>query len=451
MTKLETKRIEVKRQILKDYLAKTNPMALFAPQEYQVPFWACDKKNVNVLGGNRSGKTELGAAALVDRCLSNPNYDTWAATWADLSIPIQQTKINRLLPKNKLVKYAKFTEQRGFANRIIIFENGSIIRFKTYDQGRESFQGAAKDLIWLDEEPPQSIVSECNARLIDRNGVLMRTMTPLNGITYTYDEVIINEKNDPEIIYWFWDSSMNKYTDQQALERVINSYAEKEAEVRKTGHFLNLTTGVAYYAFGEDNILDEFDFGSMRTLDNEFRYMENRPLEVSCDFNVDLMSWSIGQEYQTCDIDFDYIELERHANTELMCQTLKNKYPFHQGGFIFYGDIAGNQRHPEAARTNWAIIKDEFPNAQIHYQNIRNIKDRIDATNARIKNKRGDVRAFVTRNCKRLLKDLRRVTWEHLLNKNKDKEELLTHSSDGYSYKMFWKYPLTGNTESRQY
>lgn len=421
------------------------PIDFFIPIEHrqlnQKAFIDSPKKNKAAFGGNRSGKTRSGAYAVIRRCLDIPGTDAWGATWADLSTPIQQAEYNKLLPKNNSVLYARFTEQRGFSNRIILFKNGSKIRFKTYDQGWESFQGAAKDIIHLDEEPPQEIVNECKARLIDKNGILIRTLTPLNGITYTYDEMIMNQNNDPEIEYFFFNSKFNPHINQQARERIINSFAEKEAEVRETGHFLNLTTGQVYYTFSEDNIIETFE------------YMPNRPLEIDCDFNVDLMSWNIGQEHQMKDYIFDFVELERHANTEMMCQLIKNKYPQHKGGFIFYGDISGNQRHPEASRTNWAIIRDEFPNAEIQYQNIRNIKDRVDAVNARLKNKADIINIYITPNCKRLLKDLRRVTWELLLNKNKDevKRELLTHSSDGLSYRLFWKYPLTGKTTSYQW
>ena len=121
---------------------------------------------------------------------------------------------------------------------------------------------------------------------------------------------------------------------------------------------------------------------------------------------------------------------------------VKNKYATHSGGWIFYGDIAGSARRPETSRTNWAIIKDNFPSAQIFYQNIKNIKDRIDSTNARIKNNRGEIKYQVTKNCKRLIKDYRQVTWEMLINKGKAGK--LTHASDGESYKLHWKWDLRG-------
>jgi phage terminase large subunit-like protein len=415
------------------------------PELNQKAFFESDKRNKGAFGGNRTGKTLSGAAYVLKKCLDFPDQDWWGATWADMSVPVQQREIYKLLPKDNSVRYAKFSEQRGFANKIIMFSNGSRIRFKTYDQGRESFQGTAKDGIWLDEEPPEDIVNECKARLIDRNGEMIRTMTPLNGITYTFDEMVLNEKNDPEVAYWFFDSEKNPYINTDAQKRIIGNFAEKEAEVRQKGHFVNLTTGNAYYPFTENNII---------TVSNphiqDYYYNDGFPLEVSCDFNIDLMCWNIGQEINGVDYTFDFVELEGQANTDRMCLELKaktyegmrGKFQSHNGHYIFYVDIAGSQRHPEASKTNIAIIQEHFPHADIFYQKIKNIKDRIDSTNSRICNSNKQIRYYVHERCKRLIKDYRQVTWEHLLNKNKAGK--LTHASDGESYRMHYKYDLTG-------
>ena len=295
--------LEIKKDFIQKYLISINPIKYFEPQDYQKSFQLTDKRDQSIFGGNRTGKTLNGAVKVIRYALNNPNSDIWCGTWADMSIPVQQKKISELLPKTDLIEYGIFSEKRGFTNKIIIFKNGSIIRFKTYEQGRESWQGTAKHIIWLDEEAPQDIISECRARLIDYNGILLRTMTPLNGITYTYDEVVLNEKNSKEIWYEYWDTFDNKKINQESAESIINQYSEKEAKVRRTGHFANLTTGSAYYPFSENNIIKSFE------------YMNYRPLEISCDFNVDLMCWNIGQELNGKDFTFDFVELEGQANT----------------------------------------------------------------------------------------------------------------------------------------
>jgi phage terminase large subunit-like protein len=59
----------------------------------------------------------------------------------------------------------------------------SIIGFKSYDQGRKKFQGTAKQVIWLDEEPPTEVYEESLMRLMTTDGLMLCTFTPLEGMT----------------------------------------------------------------------------------------------------------------------------------------------------------------------------------------------------------------------------------------------------------------------------
>jgi phage terminase large subunit-like protein len=69
-----------------------------------------------------------------------------------------------------------------------VMDGVSTCMLKSYDQGRESFQGTKQDLIHLDEEPKIEIYSESSLRLMstvpgERNGKLILTETPLLGIS----------------------------------------------------------------------------------------------------------------------------------------------------------------------------------------------------------------------------------------------------------------------------
>jgi len=63
--------------------------------------------------------------------------------------------------------------------------SGGISRavFKSYAEQRESFQGTEQDVIWLDEEPPLSVYTECLLRTLTNNGMIMLTFTPLLGMS----------------------------------------------------------------------------------------------------------------------------------------------------------------------------------------------------------------------------------------------------------------------------
>lgn len=59
----------------------------------------------------------------------------------------------------------------------------SWLGIKSYDQGRKAFEGTAKDFVWLDEEPPLNIYTECLTRTATLDGVIYDTFTPLEGAT----------------------------------------------------------------------------------------------------------------------------------------------------------------------------------------------------------------------------------------------------------------------------
>ena len=70
----------------------------------------------------------------------------------------------------------------------------SHLEFKSYDQRREAFQGTTMDVIWLDEEPPEAIYTECLMRTATTDGIVYMTFTPLQGVT----PLVLSFMSDPE-------------------------------------------------------------------------------------------------------------------------------------------------------------------------------------------------------------------------------------------------------------
>lgn len=97
-----------------------------------------------------------------------------------------------LIPLDNIV--GKPTMSRGIPNFVDTItlnrETGgnAIIRLKTYEQGREGWQGEPVDIAWLDEDlgtdqGRQEIYGECVARLTTTNGQIIVSMTPVAGTT----------------------------------------------------------------------------------------------------------------------------------------------------------------------------------------------------------------------------------------------------------------------------
>lgn len=59
----------------------------------------------------------------------------------------------------------------------------STLGIKSYQQGRGSFEGTEQHVIWLDEEPPLDIYTECLIRTMTINGIVLLTFTPLEGMS----------------------------------------------------------------------------------------------------------------------------------------------------------------------------------------------------------------------------------------------------------------------------
>jgi phage terminase large subunit-like protein len=91
-----------------------------------------------------------------------------------------------LIPKEDI---GAISWKRGIPNFIdtvqVKHQSGgwSRVGLKSYEQGRGSFEGTAKDLIWLDEEPALEVYTECGIRLMTRQGLTLLTFTPLEGMS----------------------------------------------------------------------------------------------------------------------------------------------------------------------------------------------------------------------------------------------------------------------------
>lgn len=107
---------------------------------------------------------------------------------------------------------------------------------KTYEQGRKSWQGTAKDWIWPDEEPPPEVFTEMLTRLIDKKGLLLMTFTPLNGPTEVvrhFQDLAGVKGSGVYVKNVSWDDA--PHLDPVEKERLKASYPEHERETRVSG------------------------------------------------------------------------------------------------------------------------------------------------------------------------------------------------------------------------
>lgn len=91
-----------------------------------------------------------------------------------------------LIPGRAIVSIIPRAHVRGAVERVTIRHvsgRESELWLRSYEQGREIFQGFELDLFWPDEECPEDVYEEGMIRLMTRRGLSMLTFTPLNGLT----------------------------------------------------------------------------------------------------------------------------------------------------------------------------------------------------------------------------------------------------------------------------
>lgn len=66
----------------------------------------------------------------------------------------------------------------------------SMLQFKTYEQGRERWQGPTLDGVWFDEEPPEDIYEEGLTRTNISEGPAYLSFTPLLGMSQVVQKFI---------------------------------------------------------------------------------------------------------------------------------------------------------------------------------------------------------------------------------------------------------------------
>lgn len=163
-------------------------------------------KNRLFMAANRVGKSEAGAYEVTchltglyphwwtGRRFTHP-VEVWACgTNSQTTRDIVQAKLlgpSWNLGSGTLPSYliADTTTARGLPGAIEtayvkhVSGGTSVLAFKSYEQGRSSFEGTAKHVVWCDEEPPQDVYTELMYRTITTKGIVIVTFTPLQGMS----------------------------------------------------------------------------------------------------------------------------------------------------------------------------------------------------------------------------------------------------------------------------
>ena len=125
------------------------------------------------------------------------------------------------------------------AKHVLTLENDSELEIMSYEQDLDKFAGVPRHFIHFDEEPPKNIFGECKARLVDYRGSYWLTMTPVDGMTWTYDEIFEPGMNgDPLIDVIVVDMTDNPHIDQDEIADFLSGLDAEERIIRGKGEYI---------------------------------------------------------------------------------------------------------------------------------------------------------------------------------------------------------------------
>lgn len=235
----------------------------YKPHTKQLKFHSSIKKRKLYLGGNRSGKTVGGVVEGIWRAVGRHPYrpelnklvpTRGRVVGVDLTHGIDQI----IIPIYK--QWCVSTDLRGGSwesaydksARVLNFANGSTIEFLSYDQDTDKHAGTSRHWIHFDEEPPKNIYGEGLARLVDTNGDFWVTMTPVEGMTWVYDDLYEQNVDNPDgkVEVLEINTFENPYLTQEGIENLIGGIDADEAATRVGGKFIQVG-GRVYKNFDE--------------------------------------------------------------------------------------------------------------------------------------------------------------------------------------------------------
>ncbi len=405
----------------------------------QIEFHKCNKKSRWVFGGNRSGKTECGAVEVVYMARGNHPYrkiDHATSGWV-VSV---STQVQRDVAQNKILNYLNpdwiedvvmlSGRKDSYANGIIdyiliknVFGTLSKIGFKSCDQGREKFQGTSLDYVWFDEEPPYDVYEECRMRVLDKNGDIFATMTPLKGMTFVYDEIYLNKFNNPEIWCEFMQWDDNPYISEQAKQAMKQSMSTDELKTRQFGEFVD-AGGRVYPEFDENvNVIEPFDvpydWQDKLSIDPGLK----NPLSchwyaVDYDGNIYVVAEHYDREkdieYHSQKIHEISDALHWHRNSNGMIEALI--------------DSAANQTTLASKKSVSDLFYDYgiLVNANVN----KDVFSGIQRVKSYIKNSLGETKLYIFNTCKNLIREMKGYRW----GKGESPVKVDDHSMDELRY-----------------
>lgn len=246
--------------------ASRNKLRTYQPYIKQREFHAAGKEYAErlLMAGNQVGKTLAGGAEWAIH-LTGRYPDWWQGKvfekevmfWA-AGITNESTRDNPqrvlmgpppqpelygtgMIPKDAIKDYTKAIGTPDLLDSVIVRHGGggdvqageSLLWFKSYEKGREKWQGPTLDGVWYDEEPEMDIYSEGRTRTQANGLFTVVTFTPLLGMSDVVSRFLIEKPGGTHVTSMTIEDAEHYTPDARA--KIVAGYPEHEREARAKG------------------------------------------------------------------------------------------------------------------------------------------------------------------------------------------------------------------------
>jgi PBSX family phage terminase large subunit len=391
-------------------------------------------KNIMLYGSSRSGKTFLAVYILVVRaCRETCSQIIVRNTFNSVKNSIWMGT----LPKVLHTCFPNLKPEYDRTNYIVRFANGSTIRVAGLDDGEklERLLGLECSGLLIEEcnQVPFVAVERLKTRLAEKNNLrklILYTQNPTKTTSAYYQafEQKINpidgEAMSPDQARDYLSLKMNIQGNLENVDKdylaMLEKLPEKERKRFLEGEYDSENTGAAVYAFSDEHISDD---------------AQKLPgtIYVGSDFNFMWNSDVISSRHAHGLYVWDEVQIE--GDTFKKCDELKKKGAM--GATVIADSTGANRR--TSGKSDFIILQE----AGFRVERTLNpaVVDKIANLN----------RCFtlglikINPRCKRLVRDLKQLTWDKHGQLDQKRDPSLSHLVDSLAYLCYKLFPLAGD------
>ncbi|AUV61815.1 terminase [Pseudomonas phage Bjorn] len=236
-------------------------MKTFSPYGWQKEFITASSNCFQLLAmtGNRCGKTYTGGyimachlTGLYPDWWDGRRYDRPVEAWAagistDTTRDILQSELlgkwndpmkfgTGMIPKELILETVNKPGVPGAYQAVLVkhVSGGvSTLVFKSYEMSQDKFMGTSIDVVWLDEECPKDIFTQCVTRTATQGGIVYLTFTPESGLTELVKDFMYDIKKGQFMVSASWEDA--PHLDEAVKEQLMSVYSPAERKMRVSG------------------------------------------------------------------------------------------------------------------------------------------------------------------------------------------------------------------------